>query len=813
MGFARFWEKAARRALPVSMMTSGFVFAVAAAAQAAPHITGYTPAHGPTTGGATLTINGTNFSADGNTVTIGTIPCPPSAEGTSSIECPIPEGTGTNLEISVIDAFGTPSDNTTTFSYDPPLLSGISPVMASTAGGSRLTLFGTNFGPAAADDKRSVSFGTAGTCVIVPGAGGHGSVECTLPEGQGGPHDVAITVDGQTSGARSFSYAAPSITSISPSSAREAGGVRLTISGASFGTTAAATVGGHPCPVQTQTHTSIECTVPQGTGTGVNVAVVVAGQLSNTKPFDYLPAPSIFSIFPTNGSTAGNIPLTVNGSSFSATGNTVTVGSRQCVPDTQLQTRIVCTLPEGSGADQPVEVVSDGERSNTALFDYDAPTIDSLTPASAATSGGIRLTVRGASFGSAAADGLRSVVIGTSNCPLVPGAGGHTELQCTLPAGQGLGLTAVVTVDGQDSASSTFNYDAPTIDSITPAHLATTGGFPITISGANFGFAATATVGGANCPVTGQTHTSLVCTLPPGSAGAAPVQVVVSGQGTGSSLTYSAIACGDGFVDDGEPCDDANLVENDGCSSGCEAEHVQDKDQQACIVALNKAGAGVAKAQGAAVADCARSASAGTACVDVSVPSSLTKAMGKTSASFDKKCSSLPDFGPTEVAATNDAAVDGMLALAHDYFGADADAALLPDAMDPGRAACQQGLIDSSNKVVTAVLKAFGKCKKTFLKDGTIRSASNLKKLCLGYIDEDVKAAKAGDSLAGVFIGACADVSLGSALPGSCTAAPDVLACIGSRLRCRTCLMLAATDGLNSDCDLFDDAAVNSSCP
>jgi hypothetical protein len=195
------------------------------------------------------------------------------------------------------------------------------------------------------------------------------------------------------------------------------------------------------------------------------------------------------------------------------------------------------------------------------------------------------------------------------------------------------------------------------------------------------------------------------------------------------------------------------------------------------------------------------------------MPAALTKATEKTAASFDKKCGTLPDFGPGEVAATNDAATDGMLALAHDLFGADADAALVPDAIAPDRAPCQQDVTGLSNKLVAASLKAFGKCKKTFLKDGTIRSASHLKDLCLGYIEEDAKSAKAATALSDAFTGACAGVSLASAFPGICAAAPDVAGCVEDRVRCRTCRMLAATDGFSSDCDLFDDSVGNSSCP
>ena len=55
-----------------------------------------------------------------------------------------------------------------------------------------------------------------------------------------------------------------------------------------------------------------------------------------------------------------------------------------------------------------------------------------------------------------------------------------------------------------------------------------------------------------------------------------------------------------------------------------------------------------------------------------------------------------------------------------------------------------------------------------------------------------------------------------ASFPGACGAAADTTAfatCVDRLVECRVCRMLNATDALAEDCDLFDDAILNSTCP
>src|SRR5260221_8915456 len=98
------------------------------------------------------------------------------------------------------------------------------------------------------------------------------------------------------------SFAAPNITSLSPTSG--AVGASVTITGTNFGTTqgtSSVTFNGTTATTITSWGaTSIVATVPTGATTG-NVVVTVSGVESNGKTFTVVSAPSITSLSPTSG--------------------------------------------------------------------------------------------------------------------------------------------------------------------------------------------------------------------------------------------------------------------------------------------------------------------------------------------------------------------------------------------------------------------------------------------------------------------------------------------------------------------------------
>src|SRR5207247_4986122 len=114
-----------------------------------------------------------------------------------------------------------------------PTVSGVTPNSGSTAGGTAVTITGTNFIGATA-----VKFGATNASFTI---GSATSISATAPAGTAGAVDVTVTTPAgtsATSGADQFTYApavpAPTVTGISPASGSTAGGTSVVITGTGF---------------------------------------------------------------------------------------------------------------------------------------------------------------------------------------------------------------------------------------------------------------------------------------------------------------------------------------------------------------------------------------------------------------------------------------------------------------------------------------------------------------------------------------------------------------------------------------------------
>src|SRR5436853_6851726 len=145
----------------------------------------------------------------------------------------------------------------------PPSVASISPSSGSTAGGSSVTISGSNLFSGA-----TVSIGGANaTGVTVVSST---SITAATPAHAAGTAGVTVTnTDGQSSTlANAFTYSAPtnpapSVTSVSPNSGSASGGTAVTISGSNFVAGASVTFGGTPAAVLTGVNgTTITATTP-----------------------------------------------------------------------------------------------------------------------------------------------------------------------------------------------------------------------------------------------------------------------------------------------------------------------------------------------------------------------------------------------------------------------------------------------------------------------------------------------------------------------------------------------------------------------
>jgi hypothetical protein len=162
-----------------------------------------------------------------------------------------------------------------------PVVTAVSPTSGSTAGGTGVTITGTNFTGATA-----VMFGLNGALFMTSSAT---SITATSPAGAGIVDVRVITPAGTsaTSSADLFTYA-PNITSLSPNHGSIAGGTSVTITGTDFtgytavkfGTTTATVTGAVD-------GTSLTVTSPVGAVGSLGVTVITPAGTSTASTYTY----------------------------------------------------------------------------------------------------------------------------------------------------------------------------------------------------------------------------------------------------------------------------------------------------------------------------------------------------------------------------------------------------------------------------------------------------------------------------------------------------------------------------------------------
>ena len=168
------------------------------------------------------------------------------------------------------------------FSAAPPTVTALSPTIGAAAGGTSVTITGTNFLGAAA-----VQFGAANAASFT--IANATSITATSPAG-GGTVDVTVTNQGgtsATSAADQFNYigaSTPTVTAIAPSSGPASGGTSVTISGSGFNGASAVQFGATNAASFTLNNDSqITATAPAGSGT-VDVTVTVGSRPAPPAP-------------------------------------------------------------------------------------------------------------------------------------------------------------------------------------------------------------------------------------------------------------------------------------------------------------------------------------------------------------------------------------------------------------------------------------------------------------------------------------------------------------------------------------------------
>jgi hypothetical protein len=377
-------------------------------------------------------------------------------------------------------------------------LTSIVPASGPLQGGTEVTLTGTGFGP---ETTASIGGVPLENLVWVSDT----TLVGRTPPGTAGSKDVGVSALGGTSSlAAAFTYVpAPTVTAVTPALGPLQGGQTVTVSGTGFTSQTRVSMGGSVLGnVRVLGATSLQGVTPAGTaGPQDVVAVTEGGSATLTRGYEYAPLPTLVSITPSSGSTAGGTKVTLSGSGF-VTGTTATIDGK-ALTQVQLTDRstLVGIVPTGTLGAKNVRVTNpSGSATLTGAFTYVPPPLrlTHVEPALGPPAGGTRVTFKGAGFvagatqiqvGGQAATSLQ-LVDGNTVTALVPA---HAEGPVDVVVSNG--IETVWLAGGYEYV--TPRAEPPRITWLEPLAGVRTGGTQVTIRGVNFTADTTVTVGGA----------------------------------------------------------------------------------------------------------------------------------------------------------------------------------------------------------------------------------------------------------------------------------------------------------------------------
>ena len=418
---------------------------------AMPVVTGVGPKTGPATGGTSVIIMGMNL-ANATAVKFGNTPAAITSDSANQIIATSPAGSGT-LYVTVVTMGGTsPILTSDQFSYyvPPPAVTGFSPTVGLTTGGTVVTITGSSLANATA-----VKFGSVPATILSASAN---QITVASPAGSGTANVTVATVAGTAAAPSNeqFSYmAAPTVTGISPNSGPTAGGEQVTLTGSNLANVTAVNFGNSLATnvVINAAGTQLTATSPAESAGTVYVTVIVASGSSSASSADlfryYVPAPVVTGLSSKSGPTAGGTAVTISGTGL-AGASAVDFGGAAAgnVVVNAAGTQITATSPAASAGMVDVTVVTAGGTSATSSndqFSYMAPpTVTGLSPTSGITAGGTQVTITGTNLAGASAVQFG----GAAASNVVVNAAG-TQLTASSPAGSaGMVYVTVVTAAG-----------------------------------------------------------------------------------------------------------------------------------------------------------------------------------------------------------------------------------------------------------------------------------------------------------------------------------------------------------------------------
>jgi hypothetical protein len=246
-----------------------------------PTVSAIRPGSGPTTGGTTVTLTGTNLTG-ATYVRFGKVAASSfTVDSATTISAATAAETAGTVDVTVTTPGGTSPTNSVdhfTFIVPPPTVTGISPTSGPSTGGTTVTISGMNLTGAT-----TVDFGTSPASSFTVRSGS--SISVRAPAAAPGEVDVTVTTGGGKSATGAtdrftFLPSRPTVTGLSPDSGPTTGGTVVTITGTGFSGTSGVEFGTVSASFVVKSNTSIMATAPAESKGKVNVTVATAGGAS-----------------------------------------------------------------------------------------------------------------------------------------------------------------------------------------------------------------------------------------------------------------------------------------------------------------------------------------------------------------------------------------------------------------------------------------------------------------------------------------------------------------------------------------------------
>ena len=281
-----------------------------------PTVVAITPLNGPSSGGTQVTISGTAFQP-GATATIGGVALSGVGvtAGTTLIGTTGAHAPSTGNAVVVINPDSQSATCACIYTYDPapaPTVTSISPVNGPSAGGTAVTITGTDFQAGASATIGGVALSTQSvTATAITGT--------TAPHAPNATNTVVVANPDTQSGTCTCTYSydpsnASTVSSISPTSGPTTGGAAVTIGGSDFQMGATATVGGVALTGVTVTSTTISGTTSPHAAGVASIVVTNPDTQSTTCActYQYLVVPVISNVHTTPNPTTATVTWTTD---------------------------------------------------------------------------------------------------------------------------------------------------------------------------------------------------------------------------------------------------------------------------------------------------------------------------------------------------------------------------------------------------------------------------------------------------------------------------------------------------------------------